>query len=378
MSEKKYFLALTMIKGLGSTRISNLLKHFGDAYSIWQANERQLKAVNGIGKLAEKIIKQKESININKLLEEINRKKINYTTLVDDKYPKILKNIYDPPPVLFYKGKLNFEYPAISIIGSRRSTTYGRKYAEKLAYELAQRGVTVISGMARGIDTCAHVGTLKAKGRTIAVLGSGLDIIYPSENRDLAKEIQNEGAIISEYPPGVKPLSANFPQRNRIISGLSRGILVIEAADRSGSLITANLALEQGRELFAIPGNIDRPQSRGCNRLIQNGAKMVTNVDDILEELYLYKETNNNYRLNKDNKESYKANYPELSEKEKNLIKIFENEREMKIDKIISKSGKRASEVNALLLKLELKGVLKREAGKKYVFMGLQSLLKPI
>lgn len=379
MKEKYCWLALSTISGLGSVRMNKLINYFSDAYSIWHASEAQLKKVNGIGSVAQKIAKQRGKFDIDRLLNSLNKNKIEYITLFDKKYPDYLKNIYDPPPVLFYKGVLNFDFPAISIIGSRRCTTYGRKIAEKMAYRLANRGITVISGMARGIDTCGHIGALKAKGRTIAVLGSGLDIVYPPENRDLFEQIQKNGVVMSEYPPGVKPLSGNFPQRNRIISGLSIGVLVVEAASRSGSLITANLALEQGREVFAIPGNIDRPQSKGTNNLILNGAKMVTKVEDIIEEIYLYKSSNeNNNNDNKDGKKELKLHYPELNIEEKEVLKLFQKEIDLSIDQLIQLTDKSPASINTILLKLELKGIISRGAGKKYSFMGLQSLLKPI
>ncbi|MFP4017525.1 MAG: DNA-processing protein DprA, partial [Halanaerobiales bacterium] len=273
-------------------------------------------------------------------------------------------------------------FPAVSIIGSRRCTTYGKKTAEKIAYQLANRGITVISGMARGIDTRAHIGALKAKGRTIAVLGSGLDIVYPSENKDLFEEIQKNATVISEYPPGVEPLAGNFPQRNRIISGLSLGVLVIEAASRSGSLITANLALEQGREVFAIPGNIDRPQSRGTNDLIKKGAKMVTGVEDILEELYLYKDSDqrdsNSVGGDIVPADKERLIYPQLNDEERDILELFQNEVDLTIERLIQLTDKSPSKLNTILLKLELKGIISRGAGKKYSFMGLQSLLKPL
>ncbi len=379
MEENHCCLALSTISGLGPIRINKLLNYFTNASSIWSASESNLQKVSGIGSLAKKIVKQREKFDIDKLLNNLRMNKIEYITLFDKKYPDSLKNIYDPPPVLFYKGKLNFDYPAISIIGSRRCTTYGKKVAEKMAYRLANRGITVISGMARGIDTRGHIGALKAKGRTIAVLGSGLDIVYPSENKDLFEEIQKQGIVLSEYPPGVQPLSGNFPQRNRIISGLSIGVLVVEAANRSGSLITANMALEQGREVFAIPGNIDRPQSKGTNKLIINGAKMVTKVEDIIEEIYLYKSSNEKNRNNKkDSNKELKQCYPELNTEEKEVLNLFEKEVDLTIEQLIKLTDKSPASINTILLKLELKGIISRGAGKKYSFMGLQSLLKPI
>ncbi|MFW6389782.1 MAG: DNA-processing protein DprA, partial [Halanaerobiales bacterium] len=343
MKSNHYWLALTKINGLGPIRINKLLKHFGDPQSIWKASENQLKQVDSIFKLAEKIVEQRKIINIDKLLKDLDKNNIKYITLDDDNYPEQLKNIYDPPPVIYYKGNNILSSFSVAVIGSRRCTAYGRKTAEKISYELSQKGLTIVSGMARGIDTKGHIGSLKAKGNTVAVLGSGLDIIYPPESKELFNEIQNNGMVISEFPPGVEPVSGNFPQRNRIISGLSRGVIVIEAAARSGSLITADLALEQGRELFAVPGNINRIRSQGTNKLIQKGAKLVTGVDDVLEELFLYND-------NKVNLEDKKNIYPELSAEEEELIKIFEDNNEIQINDIIEVSKKTAAEVNSLLL----------------------------
>jgi len=372
MLERHYWLALSMIEGIGPVRLSKLIQHFGKPASIWEASERDLSRVNGIGILARNIVEQRRNIEINNVLDKLEKNRIQFVTQNEDNYPQILKNIYDPPPVLFYKGEYILDDNIIAIVGSRRSTTYGRQTAERLAYELAIRGITVISGMARGIDTHSHLGALKTGGKTIAVLGSGLDIIYPPENRDLFQQIQESGMVISEFPPGVMPLPGNFPQRNRIISGLSLGVVVIEASSRSGSLITAELALEQGKEIFAVPGNIDQPQSRGTNNLIKNGAKLVTNIDDILEELFIYNDVDSKQK---------KVNhfiYPELSSEEENIIKIFQEKRELHINSIIEHSRKSAAQINTILLKLELKGLVKREPGKKYSFLGLQNLLKPL
>ncbi|QTL98437.1 DNA-protecting protein DprA [Iocasia frigidifontis] len=368
MEERNCCLGLSIIKGLGSIRIAKLLKHFGSPLRVWQADERELAVVEGIGSLAAEIVKQRDKIKFEKVLQRIRSLNINFITINDQAYPVSLKNIYDPPPVLFYKGEYILDESCVAIVGSRKSTSYGRKIAEKMGYELAQKGITVVSGMARGIDTHGHLGSLKAKGKTIAVLGSGLDIIYPPENNELFNEIQHRGMVISEFPPGTKPLSGNFPQRNRIISGLSKGVLVVEASSRSGSLITASLALEQGRELFAIPGNINRTQSEGTNKLIKEGAKLVSSVNDILEELFIYSEI----------EEHNQTAYPELSADEEDVVKILQEEAELDINQLIEMTEKSPAVINTILLKLELKGIISREAGNKYIFLGLQNLLKPL
>jgi len=368
-----YWLALSTIRGLGAKRMKNLLQYFGNPVSIWQASRKELENIIGSQALASKIVAEREKIDLDHLLEVLDKNKIGFLTVFDEDYPGPLKNISDPPPVLYYKGELNFSYPAVAIVGARGCSNYGKKVAENFACQLAERGVVVISGLARGIDTYAHIGALRAKGKTIAVIACGLDIVYPPENKKLYMEIQHEGSLLSEYPPGVEPLSGHFPQRNRIISGLSQGILVVEAADRSGSLITAAIAREQGRKLFAIPGNIDRPQSRGCNKLIKEGAKLVTKVEDVLEELFLYRGD-----LDISNGKNKEITYPVLSPEEKEVLKLFEKELELTVDEIIRLTEKSPATVNTILLQLELKGLLSRGPGKKYSFMGLQSILKPI
>ena len=206
-------------------------------------------------------------------------------TFLAEDYPKVLLEIPDPPPYLYVKGELRGSETAVAVVGSRRASTYGMLTTTRLATELAAHGVTVVSGMARGVDTAAHRGALSGGGRTIGVLGCGIDVVYPPENRKLFEEMAEKGALVSEFPLGTLPLAENFPRRNRIISGMSRGVLVVEAMENSGSLITAQFALDQGREVFAIPGNINTSSSRGANRLIKQGAKLVESVDDILEEL---------------------------------------------------------------------------------------------
>jgi DNA processing protein len=218
-------------------------------------------------------------------LELINKNNITVITDRDESYPENLFNIYDRPPLLYIKGNLQKEDINIAIVGSRLASTYGKFITERISRELAMKGITIVSGMARGIDSAAHRGAIAAQGRTVAVLGCGLDIIYPPENKNLFSDIVQNGAVISEYPPQTQPLSAHFPARNRIISGISYGVVVVEAGEKSGSLITARLALEQGREVFAVPGSIDSVGSRGTNKLIKQGAKLIENIDDILEDI---------------------------------------------------------------------------------------------
>ncbi|MFW5986501.1 MAG: DNA-processing protein DprA [Halanaerobiales bacterium] len=373
----KYWLALSMIKGVGPVRISKLLNAFECPKAIWEAPKNKLKAVGGISKTATKITKQRKQINPDKVLKDLEDKNISYITLMNKNYPGRLKNIYDPPPVLYYRGDIDtLKQPSIAIVGSRRCTKYGRKTAKKIAYELAQKGIVIVSGMARGIDTCGHRGTLESGTKTIAVLGSGLDVIYPPENSELYHKIIKQGTVISEFPPGIQPTGENFPRRNRIISGLSLGTVVVEAARRSGSLITANLALEQGRDVFAVPGNIDRTGSRGTNNLIKNGAGIVTETEDILRELfYPAGRPEKNKNIESPGK---KIRFPELSSGEEQVLELLQQEGTLSVDRIIENTGMKSGNVNSILLKLELKGLIERNPGKKYSFKGLQNLLKPI
>ena len=276
-------------------------------------------------------------------------------------YPSNLKNIHRPPEELFIDGDiLPSDKSAIAIVGTRRATYYGLSQCEKLAYELGLKGITVISGMARGIDSAAHRGALKAGARTIAVLGSGLNHIYPPENKKLYKEIVKNGAVVSEFPPDTPPARANFPQRNRIISGMSKGVVVIEAPAKSGALITADYALEQGREVFAMPGNVNSVKSRGTNALIREGAKLVENADDIIEELRSVMD-------NSPRSTAYSPQpVPSVSPDEKLIFDIL-NDEPKSIDEILQDSELPSGKAAEILLKLELKKLIKMLPGKNFV-----------
>lgn len=279
-------------------------------------------------------------------------------------YPDSLKNIFNPPPELFVEGDiLPEDNNAIAIVGTRRATYYGLEQCEKISYELALKGITVISGMARGIDSAAHRGALAAGGRTIAVLGSGHNNIYPSENRQLYGKIVKSGAVISEFPPDMPPLKVNFPRRNRVISGLSKGVVVIEAAIKSGSLITANFALEQGREVFAMPGNVSSRKSNGTNALIKEGAKLVVNADDILEELkyvIVVKDAARPAESGKGKKEISR-----VSLDEKRILGIL-NEEPKSIDDISNTVNIPSNRASELLIRLELKKLVRVYPGENF------------
>ena len=284
---QKAFLTLCLIPGVGPRTLSNLLDHFGDAKSVLACAPASLKQVPGVGsKLASQIALATEKIDVDVQLDLCKQNSIEIIDQLSERYPRPLLEIHDPPPILFCNGELEEEDSlAISIVGSRHATHYGKRVAEKLSRGLAMAGYTIISGLARGIDAAAHRGALAAGGRTIAVLGSGLLNIYPAEHKELAKEVSASGAVLSEVVPNRAPKSTAFPARNRIVTGLSLGTIVVEAADRSGALISARLATEQGREVFAVPGPIDSRMSRGCHKLIRDGAKLVESIDDVLEEL---------------------------------------------------------------------------------------------
>lgn len=289
MEDKKYWIWLSRIEGLGSVRKNKLLEMFVDPEVVWNLKFEDIVAIGGFGeKVAKAILDSKYRGNLDKYVEYMQNYGISIVTIYDKEYPNKLRNIYDPPVTLYVKGnKEILNENSIAIVGCRDCSNYGKEVAQKVAYELGKEDISIISGMAKGIDSQAHIGCLNAKGKTIAVLGSGLDRIYPKENLKLYNEIiANGGAIVSEYIIGTKPDKMNFPARNRIISGLSDGLVVVEAKQKSGTLITVDFALEQGKNIFVVPGNITSANSAGTNELIKQGAKCITDVKDILEEYH--------------------------------------------------------------------------------------------
>jgi DNA processing protein len=276
-----------MVAGVGPRTRRLLLDRFGSSKAVLAAAPSELRSVQGVGpKLTERIVAAREEIDVDSLIAVCERRDVEIVAETDETYPSLLRQIPDPPPVLFVRGELKpQDGMAIGVVGTRHATHYGLRQAERLAASLARAGLTIVSGLARGIDAAAHRGAIEAGGRTLAILGSGVLSIYPPEHESLAEEVVAHGALVSEAPPLAAPHSGVFPQRNRVISGMSLGVIVVEAGDRSGALITARLAMEQGREVFAVPGRIEDPTSRGCHRLIRDGAKLVQTVDDVLEEL---------------------------------------------------------------------------------------------
>ncbi len=300
----KYWLGLSLVPGLGPIYLKKALEIESNPEKLWLGSVERLRHIFG-QRLADKISEIRNDIDLEQKMAELDRKNIKVISFTDPGYPGILLEIADPPPILFYRGSIHPGKPAVAIVGSRKATGYGIRTTRMLAQELASRGIVIVSGLALGIDRAAHEGALDVEGESWAVLGSGLDYQYPSENLDLYHRLPKQGAIISEFPPEIEPQPGNFPRRNRIISGLCQGVVVVEAARKSGSLITASLALDQNRHVLAVPGNIDRIYSQGTNNLIKEGAMLVTSAEDIISYLYqLYRVEGKSLKENPGNSSS--------------------------------------------------------------------------
>lgn len=362
MSTNEYWIALSGINGLGGVTYKNLISRYSDPQKVFSADYKDLLKIEGIHPNIVKLIKEFDDWEpVKEEVEKLKKLKLDLLVLTDPAYPKNLYNIYNPPPYLYIAGKITKDDKrAISIVGSRIPDVYGKKVTEQIAAELARNGITVVSGLARGIDSIAHRACLKAGGRTLAVLGSGIDFVYPPENKSLYKEISQNGAVLSEFKIGTKPEASNFPRRNRIISGLSLGTLVVQATEKSGSLITAEFALEQNREVFAIPGNIGSKLSKGANKLIKKGAKLVNDVDDILEEIGGFIGAKNKKKV------LNTVQIEGLEPAERLIYEILSNE-QLHIDQIIKMSNLDSSTVLANLLSLELNGIVSQLPGKYFL-----------
>ena len=360
-NEQEELLRLSAVPGIGPNKMRALVGHFRSVRKVSKAPLGELCKVAGIDqKIAEDIRTFDGKQFAREQVEKLESTGSRLVTFWDDDYPKRLKEIYDPPVFLFVKGDFAAEDSySIAIVGTRLPSNYGKRIAEKLTSGLSRKGLTIVSGLAYGVDTLAHRHALQNGSRTIAVLGSGVDVIYPNENRALAKKIASNGVLLSEFPLGTGPDRTNFPRRNRIICGLSLGIVVIEAGIKSGALITASMALDQNREVFAVPGNIDSAKSFGTNELIKQGAKVVTSVEDILDELQPQLAP----MLRKD---TPPREVSSLTEAEKALFDILTNE-PRHIDEIASSTGQSTSRVLSTLLSLELKDLVKQHAGKLFV-----------
>lgn len=370
MTSLEAVIILSSVEGLGIQLLRKLLLVFQAPEAIFELKDpKQLSEMTGIPlELAERIFEAKQAIIPKKILDESNRQGITLVHFLEESYPKNLSAVYDPPVILYVKGKLLPEDQfAIGIVGSRRSSGYGIQVASRFASELAEKGITIISGLALGIDRAAHEGALRAKGRTIAVLGSGIDVIYPAENRKLFEAIPESGALVSEFPLGVEPRPFHFPKRNRIIAGLSLGVLVVEAGEKSGSLITARLGADEGREIYAIPGRIDNPYSRGVHRLIREGAKLVTSPDEILEDLYpvLKGSCQKEGILS-----SESENDPTLPKEEATVLNLL-GEDALSPDALAEKLPLDSNQILEILTRLEMSQKVKRLWGGRFVKAGV-------
>jgi DNA processing protein len=357
--ELKYWVGFSGVPGIGRVRIFQLKEYFGSLQDAWKAPEGKLKQAGLDSRSLDALVTLRPGISLDAEMERLQRYKVKALACEDPGYPAKLKEIYDYPPVLYVRGNLPVQdEPCLAVVGTRRPTIYGRQVTEEIVADLARSKITIVSGLARGIDSVAHRAALDTGGKTVAVFASGLDIVYPGENAKLAQSIMEHGALVSEYPLGVRPKADNFPLRNRIMSGLSLGVLVVEAGEKSGALITAHQAVEQNREVFAIPGSILSPTSKGTNRLIQEGAKLVRNYADILEEL--------NLTIVMQQMEI--REFSPASEVESAILKQLASE-PSHVDEICRRSGLPMPEVSSTLAMLELKGIAKQVGNMNYVLV---------
>lgn len=356
--EIKQILGLSLVSNMGPVVFKNLITVFGDVAGVFKAPVAALQKIKGTSKID--FSELKDAALWEKAETEMKSAAecgVAIVTLFDSNYPAELKEIFDPPIVLYVKGRLpSAENPKIAVVGSRMASAYGMRMAKSISKDLAAAGVVVVSGMALGIDAAAHQGALEGGGVTLAVLGSGIGKLYPPENRKLADEIAKNGAIISEHPMDEDPFPGHFPRRNRIISGLSRGVLVVEAREKSGALITADAALAEGRDVYAVPGNVDSAKSAGTNKLLKQGAKLVTCADDILEELGIHKTS----------APSPVSSDVQLTEGESQLLSFLDGE-PLHVDELIEQSGFSAQAAVSTLSLMELKGVVKQLPGKHFI-----------
>ena len=355
--ELKYWTAFHRMHGIGRVRYQALLGRFGSLADAWLAGPSDLRSAGLEDRIVRAITTERPRIDPDTEVEQLGKHGVRALTWNDDAYPALLKEIDDAPPVLYVRGDLSsIDEWAVSVVGTRRPTPYGRQVAEEITYQLASNRICVVSGLARGVDAIAHRAAIHAGGRTVAVLACGLDIVYPPEHAKLAREIMEHGALISDYPLGTQPRGDYFPRRNRILSGVSLGVLVVEGDVKSGAMITARLALDQNREVFAIPGSIFSPQSRGTNDLIQQGAKLVQKVEDVLEELNL-------------TMVPHQIEMQELmpaTDTEAGLLRHITKE-PVHIDEVCRLSSLPISTVSSVLAMMELKGLIKQLGPMSYV-----------
>ena len=358
MSDLKYWLGFNAVSGIGPAKIQALLGAFGDLEPAWRASEGQLRDIGFDVRAIESLRETRQTLDLDRLVGLVEASGAHVLTWDNSDYPSLLRQIPAAPPVIFVRGGFEpVDQWAVAIVGTRRLSAYGRLVAHDLATGLARNGITIVSGLARGIDGVAHRAALEADGRTIAVMGCGIDRVYPPEHRDLAHAIvAGQGALVTDFPLGTEPSSANFPARNRLISGLSLGVVVIEAGERSGALITARFALEQDREVFAVPGNINSPVSVGTNRLIQQGAKLVMGIEDILEEL--------NLRMASE-QAAAQVVLPDSAEEAALLSQL--STQPLHVDDLGRLTGMPSYLISSTLTMMELKGMVQQVGGMNYV-----------
>jgi len=362
MEKRDAYIALNMMEKIGPVKARALVAALGSPQAVFSASELDLTGIKGIGaKLACSIVEQQARLDPIAESERAEKMGVRIVTELDEEYPSSLKEMHDPPLALYLLGSIEKrDRHAIAVVGSRRCTHYGLQVADRLSYQLAQTGFTIVSGLARGIDQAGHSGALKAGGRTLAVLGSALDCLYPPEAAGLAEKIAENGAVISEFPMGREADRTTFPYRNRIISGLSMGVLVVEASRKSGALMTADAAVDQGRSVFVVPGRIDAPTARGSNALLKQGARLVDDVRDIVEEF--------EFLFGVECAKAEKSSAPklELSEEEGRIVQALVAD-EKDVDVLSRETDLKSSRLSVLLLGLEMKGVLKMLPGKRVV-----------
>jgi DNA processing protein len=356
-SQIRYCIGFSHISGIGRVKLSLLQSYFGDLERAWNASPEELKSAGLEARAAETLVAMRGSISLDSEMEKLERYQVKVLGAGDPEYPPRLKEIYDYPPLLYVRGCLAPEDEcAVAVVGTRRPSVYGKQVAEEITTELARNRITIISGLAAGIDSIAHRAALQAGARTIAVAGCGLDMVYPGNHVALARQIMERGALVSEFPLGTRPKAEHFPQRNRIISGMSLGVVVVEAGERSGALLTAHRAVEQNREVFAVPGSIYSPNSKGTNRLVQEGAKLVSDCADILEELNL-----NIVARQLEMREPVPA-----TDTEAQLLGHLTREA-THVDELCRSSGLPVATVTGTLAMLELKGLVKPLGSMNYV-----------
>ncbi len=357
MDPKAYWIAFNKVPGIGPARLSALIETCGSIEAAWKASIQQLQAAHLDKRSLENLLQARRQLDLEEEWQRVQKADVRVLTWDDPNYPANLREVDASPPVLYLRGEIiDQDVCAVALVGTRRASSYGREVAHVIASELARNGVTIVSGLALGIDTIVHQAALEAGGRTLAVLGSGVDQIYPAQNRNLAHATAAQGAVISEYPLGTRPEANNFPPRNRIISGLSRGVVIIEASLRSGALITASFAADQGRDVFAVPGSILHPGSAGCNELIRQGAIPCLNVDDVLEQLNVARLTE---------QQIVRQTVPPDPLETQLLIHLSREPRH--IDDIVRSAALASSQVSSLLAMMELKGLVRQVGSMNYV-----------